>query len=83
MKNFKLRKAIPDKDYEQLAMLLSEIWSDPVNPNTLREWDATGDQRQINRRMVMVDADDQVVGYSSVFHGSWAEDGRFSNLGLR
>ena len=77
MTNYQIRKAIPDQDYGQLAALLTEIWSDPVNPNTLREWDATGDERQINRRMVMVDADDQVVGYSSVFHGSWAENGRF------
>lgn len=78
MGEFNIRHAVPDKDYEQLAALLSEVWSDPVNPNALREWDATGDAKQINRRMVLVDAEDKVLGYSSVFHGSWVENGRFS-----
>ncbi len=77
MDNFQIRTAIPDRDYEQLAALLSQIWSDPVNPDGLREWDTTEDGRITNRRMVLVDAAEKVVGYSSVFRGSWMENGRY------
>ncbi len=77
MDNFQIRTAVPDRDYEQLAALLSQIWSDPVNPDGLREWDTTEDGRIMNRRMVLVDVAEKVVGYSSVFRGSWMENGRY------
>lgn len=77
MDGFQIRTAVPDKDYPQLAALLSQIWSDPVNPDGLREWDTTEDGRIMNRRMVLVDGNENVVGYSSVFRGNWMENGRY------
>jgi RimJ/RimL family protein N-acetyltransferase len=77
MDGFQIRTAVPDKDYAQLAALLSQVWSDPVNPDGLREWDTTEDGRIMNRRMVLVDADEKVVGYSSVFREGSAENGRY------
>jgi len=85
MEGFQIRRAIPDKDYEQLAVLLSQIWSDPVSSDGLREWDTTEDGRSMNRRMVLVDAAEKVVGYSSVFREGSAENGRYApqqNLSL-
>ena len=77
MDGFQIRTAVPDKDYPQLAALLSQIWSDPVNPDGLREWDTTEDGRIMNRRMVLVDGNENVVGYSSVFREGSAENGRY------
>ena len=51
MNNFQIRTAVPDRDYEQLAALLSQIWSDPVNLEGLREWDTTEDGRIMNRKL--------------------------------
>lgn len=76
MGSFQIRRAVPDKDYEQLGVLLSQMWPDTISAETLQEWDEM-DKNDLNRRMVLVDSADVVVGYSSVHQSQWSENGRF------
>ncbi len=72
-----IRAAIPGKDFAQLAPILTELGSEPVDEATLHEWEQNMPPGRIRRRAVAVTGSGQVIGYGVTNHNAWQEDSRF------
>jgi GNAT superfamily N-acetyltransferase len=65
---FNIRPAVLDEDSETVAHLLSETGPEPTTGDELREEDARFIPGKLRRRYVAVDADNEILGYSSAVY---------------
>ena len=77
MEGIQIRPTIPEKDFAQLAVLLTQLGAEPVTEETLYEWHRNNPPGRIRRRMIAVTDAGEIVGYCVTNHNAWAEAGLF------
>ncbi|MCA9958942.1 MAG: GNAT family N-acetyltransferase, partial [Anaerolineales bacterium] len=70
-----MRLADPDKDYEGIAALWSQLEPEPVTAAQLHEWDMPAPGKL--RRRLAAFVDDEIVGYSFVGRDAFDGNGRY------
>lgn len=72
-----IRPARSETDIPGIAAVVNAFESPPVPLEIVQEWFTQTAPGRITQRLVAVDANDAVIGYSVVFHGPWSPDHHF------
>lgn len=72
-----IRPARSETDIPGITAVVNAFESPPVPLEIVQEWFTQTAPGRITQRLVAVDANDAVIGYSVVFHGPWSPDHHF------
>jgi mycothiol synthase len=72
-----MREADRDADCEGISLVVNSVESEPVTPAEVRQWFDHEPPGKISWRMVAVDGNGVLVGYSVVVHEAWRPAGDF------
>ncbi|MFN8443531.1 MAG: GNAT family N-acetyltransferase [Caldilineaceae bacterium] len=72
-----IRPARPETDIPGIAAVVNAFESPPVTLEIVQEWFTQTAPGRITQRLVAVDTQYEVIGYSVVFHAPWSPDFHF------
>jgi GNAT superfamily N-acetyltransferase len=76
-KIFSLRLLQPEADFPQVLELINQFEPEPLSLSASLRWYHRQQPGRVLCAMVATDAQEQVIGYSELFHETWFPDGQF------